>query len=167
MERGDDAAQPFGLGVDPYDRRLAQRPVDRRRPEPVAGADDRGTDVVHAPAPGLELERERSPFAAPEPETDRRPIAVEPRGGRQVNLDARAATQVVDGERRAQAVSFQDAVMVEPQVAPQRGRATGQSDRDQQRERRGQHGELCVPGDEGRHQRRRGERRVQAQPHRH
>ena len=117
-ERRDDAAQALDAGVDPYVGRLAQRSVDRRRPEPVARADDRGTDVVHAPAPGRELERQLPPLAAREPEPDRRRVAVEPRGGRQLNVDARAAAAVVDGERRAQPVSFQDAVAVEPSGRP-------------------------------------------------
>ena len=101
---------------------------------------------MHAPAPGRELERQLPPLAAREPEPDRRRVAVEPRGGRQLNVDARAAAAVVDGERRAQPVSFEDAVAVEPQVALERGRFAGERDRDQQRERRRQDRELrAVP----------------------
>ncbi len=60
-ERRDDPAQPFDAGVDPHVGRVAQRSVDRRGPQPVARADDRGPDVVHAPALGREFEPQLSP----------------------------------------------------------------------------------------------------------
>ena len=85
-ERRDDPAQPFDAGVDPHVDRLAQRSVDRRRPEPVARADDRGTDVVHAPAPGRELEpaahAARRARARTRPASGRCRAARRPAGGR-------------------------------------------------------------------------------------
>ena len=81
-----------------------------------------------------------------------------------MDVDARAAAAVVDGEHRAQPVSFEDAVAVEPQLALERERLAGERDRDQQRERRRQDRELRASRDQGRHQRRRREPRVDAQP---
>jgi hypothetical protein len=163
-ERRDDPAQPFDAGVDPHVGRVAQRSVDRDRPQPVPRADDGRTDLVHAPAPGREFEPQLTPLAAREPERDRRRVAVEPRGGRHVDVDTRAATTVLDGEHRAEPISLERAVAVEHQIALERERLVGERDRDEQRERRRQDRELRASRDQGRHQRRRREPRVEAQP---
>ena len=62
-----------------------------------------------------------------------------------------------------QAVSFKDAVAVQPQVALERGRFTCERDRNQQRERRRQDRELRASRGKGRHQRRRRDCYVHAQ----
>ena len=67
-----------------------------------------------------------------------------------MDVDARAATAVIDGEHHAHQVSLEDAVALEPQLALQRERLAGERDCDQQHERRRHDRELRASRDERR-----------------
>ena len=166
-ERGDERAQPLDAGVHAQLGSLADRPVERRRPEPVARADDRRADVVDAPVGGRSARtaahvarrlRARTRSASGRCRAVRRPAG----GRRRVHRRRGSRSRASRAASRPSSVRSRSSRSSPSSASGRPASAT----RDEEHERRGEHRGLRASRDQGGHERRRRKRRVDAQPRR-